>query len=81
MRTKNDGGKKVSGRWGDRPLGAWGNGGYRGLKSVRLFVIRSLRCAREQQDDTQEQTGYNRRITPENPANFRLLAQFVLHGL
>jgi hypothetical protein len=59
--------KKVSGRWGERPLGR-GDGGYCSLKSVRAF--RPFYCAREQQDDTQEQTGHNRCRTPENPDNF-----------
>jgi len=68
----------MSGRWGERPLGR-GDGGYCSLKSVRTF--QPFRCAREQQDDTQEQTSHNRCRTPENPANFRLLAQFVLHSL
>src|SRR6266404_5210829 len=70
--------QKMSGRWGERPLGR-GDGGYCNQKLVRAF--RPFRCAREQQDDTQEQTSHNRCRTPENPANFRLLAQFVLHGL
>jgi hypothetical protein len=57
--------KKMSGRWGDRPLGR-GEWRVRGLKSVRFFVPRkargrSFRCAREQQYDTQEQTTDNHR--------------------
>jgi len=66
--------KKMSGRWGERPLGR-GDGGYCSLKSVWAF--RPFHCAREQQDDTQEQTGYNRCRTPQNPINFRLPVQFV----
>ena len=54
--------KKVSGRWGERPLGR-GDGGYCNLKSVGVFW--SFCCAREQQDDAQEQTGHNQRNTPE----------------
>ena len=54
--------KKVSGRWGERPLGR-GDGGYCNLKSVGVF--RPFCCAREQQNDTQEQTGQNQRNTPE----------------
>src|SRR6266851_2632251 len=46
----------MSGRWGQRPLGR-GDGGYSNPKSVRFF--RPFCCAREQQDDAQEQTGYN----------------------
>jgi len=63
----------MSGRWGERPLGR-GDGGYCNRKSVRAFW--PFRCAREQQDDTQEQTSHNRCRTPENPPNFRLPAQF-----
>src|SRR6266436_9179358 len=63
---------------GERPLGR-GDGGYCSLKSVRAF--RPFHCAREQQDDTQEQTGHNRCRTPENPDNFRLPAQFVFHHI
>jgi hypothetical protein len=55
--------KKMSGRWGDRPLGR-GDGGYSNPKSVWFF--RPFCCAREQQDDTQEQTGHYRCITPES---------------
>src|SRR5207249_3010126 len=62
--------QKISGRWGDRPLGR-GDGGYSNLKSVWFFW--PFCCAREQQDDTQEQTGHYRRITPESQNNFRLL--------
>jgi len=68
----------MSGRWGERPLGR-GDGGYCSLKSVRAF--QSVYCAREQQDDTQEQTGHNRCRTPENPSNFRLPVQFVFHHI
>ncbi len=68
----------MSGRWGERPLGR-GDGGYCSLKSVQAF--RPFHCAREQQDDTQEQTGHNRCRTPENPDNFRLPAQFVFHHI
>ena len=68
----------MSGRWGERPLGR-GDGGYCNQKSVRAF--RPFHCAREQQDDAQEQTGYDRRITPENPANFRLPVQFVFNHI
>ena len=67
--------EKMSGRWGERPLGR-GDGGYCNQKSVWAF--RPFRCAREQQDDAQEQTGHNRCRTPESPANFRLLAQSVI---
>jgi len=70
--------KKMSGRWGERPLGR-GDGGYCSLKSVRAF--RPFHCAREQQDDAQEQTGHNCCRTPENPDNFRLPAQFVFHHI
>jgi hypothetical protein len=63
--------KKMSGRWGDRPLGR-GDGGYSNPKSVRFFW--PFCCAREQQDDTQEQTGHYRCFTPENPNDSRLLA-------
>jgi hypothetical protein len=63
--------KKMSGRWGDRPLGR-GDGGYSNPKSVWFF--RPCCCAREQQDDTQEQTGHYRCITPESPNNSRLPA-------
>src|SRR5437660_5549731 len=63
--------KKVSGRWGHRPLGR-GDGGYSNPKSVWLF--RPFCCAREQQDDTQEQTSDYRRSTPVSQSNFRLLA-------
>jgi hypothetical protein len=58
------GAKEMSGQWGDRPLGR-GDGGYSNLKSVWFF--RPFCCAREQQDDTQEQTSHNRGVTPENP--------------
>ena len=68
----------MSGRWGERPLGR-GDGGYCNQKSVRAF--RPFRCPREQQDDAQEQTGYDRRIAPETPANFRLPVQFVFHHI
>src|SRR4029077_5095012 len=54
----------MSGQWGDRPLGR-GDGGYSNPKSVWFFW--PFCCAREQQDDTQEQTGHNRGVTPENP--------------
>jgi len=47
--------KKVSGRWGERPLGR-GDGGYCNPKLALIF--RPFCCAREQQDDTQEQTRY-----------------------
>ena len=57
--------KKMSGRWGERPLGR-GDGGYCNQKS--LWAFRPFRCAREQQDDTQEQTGHYRCHTPEHPA-------------
>src|SRR6267142_1838686 len=70
--------KKMSGRWGERPLGR-GDGGYCSLKLVRAF--RPFHRAREQQDGTQEQTGHNRCRTPENPNNFRLPAQFVFHPI
>jgi hypothetical protein len=70
--------KKMSGRWGERPLGR-GDGGYCNQRLVWAFW--SFCCACEQQDDAQEQTGYNRRITPENPANFRLPVQFVFHHI
>jgi len=43
--------KKVSGRWGHRPLGR-GDGGYSNPKSVWHLPSN---CAREQQDGTQEQ--------------------------
>ena len=59
------GSKKMSGRWGDRPLGR-GDGGYCNQKS--LWAFWPFRCAREQQDDTQEQTGHYRCNTPEHPA-------------
>jgi hypothetical protein len=57
--------EKESGRWGDRPLGAWGMEGTCGLKSARIFVTpdnargRTFRCAREQQNDAQEQKAEN----------------------
>ena len=63
--------KKMSGRWGHRPLGR-GDGGYSNPKSVWFFW--PFCCAREQQDDTQEQTGHYRCSTPENPNNSRLPA-------
>jgi hypothetical protein len=44
--------KKVSGRWGFRPLGR-GDGGKRNLKLFLNFL--SLCCAREQHIGTQEQ--------------------------
>jgi len=55
----------------ERPMGgpaarAW-DGGYNNPKSVRFF--RPFGCAREQQDDTQEQTSYNHSVTPESPTN------------
>ena len=59
-----------------------GNGGYRGLKSVRFFVTSrwarggSLHCAREQQDDTQEQTTDNHVVAPRSeltPDHFVIL--------
>jgi len=65
----------MSGQWGDRPLGR-GDGGYSNPKSVWFF--RPFSCAREQQDDTQEQTGHNRDATPENLNDSRLLDQFVV---
>jgi len=64
----------MSGRWGDRPLGR-GDGGYCNQKS--LWAFGPFCCAREQQDDTQEQTGHYRCKTPERPSNFRLLDQFA----
>jgi len=63
--------KKMSGRWGHRPLGR-GDGGNSNPKSVWFFW--PFYCAREQQDDTQEQTGDYRCMTPESPNNFRLPA-------
>ena len=57
-------GKKKSGRWGDRPLGR-GELRVYGLKPAGLIVAtRWARsgpfcCAREQQDDAQEQTPDN----------------------
>jgi hypothetical protein len=54
--------KKMSGRWGDRPLGR-GDGGYSNPKSVQFF--RPFCCAREQQNDAQEQGGnYSRKPKP-----------------
>jgi hypothetical protein len=49
----------MSGRWGDRPLGR-GDGGYSGPKSVRFLhpaqcAWQAVCCAREQQDNAQEQ--------------------------
>jgi hypothetical protein len=70
--------KKMSGRWGERPLGR-GDGGYCNPELVRFFW--PFRCAREQQDDTQEQTGYNRSVTPEKPNHSRLLGQFASDGI
>ena len=55
--------KKVSGRWGQRPLGR-GDGGYCNPKLVWFFL--PFCCAREQQNDTQEQTGHCRCKTPES---------------
>jgi hypothetical protein len=71
----DDRAKKMSGQWGDRPLGR-GDGGYSNPKSVWFFWPFS--CAREQQDGTQEQTGHNRDATPENLNDSRLLDQFVV---
>jgi hypothetical protein len=63
--------KKMSGRWGHRPLGR-GDGGNSNPKSVWFFW--PFYCAREQQDDPQEHTGDYRCMTPESPNNFRLPA-------
>jgi len=69
----------MSGRWGERPLGR-GDGGYCSLKSVQAF--RPFHCAREQQDDTQEQTGHNRCRTPEKPLiTSDYLPSFVFHHI
>jgi hypothetical protein len=71
--------KKVSGRWGDRPLGRGEMGGYRGLKSARFFFIphgagcRPFRCARKQQDDAQEQTPDNHPNGSKSRTYFRSL--------
>ena len=48
--------KKVSGRWGHRPLGV-GDGGFVTGKSIRLTVVPRrwpFHCARKQQKDTQD---------------------------
>jgi hypothetical protein len=73
--------RKMSGRWGDRPLGR-GYRGYRGLKSARLLLIphkagsRPFGCAREQQDDPQEQTPDNHPNGSKNRTSFRSLESF-----
>ncbi len=73
LRTVNCGlcTKKMSGRWGHRPLGR-GDGGNSNPKSVWFFW--PFYCAREQQDDRQEHTGDYRCMTPESPNHFRLHA-------
>ena len=65
LRTYNYGlcTKKMSGRWGERPLGR-GDGGYCNPKSAWFFW--PFCCAREQQDDTQEHTSHYRWVAPES---------------
>src|ERR1700730_5770416 len=66
--------KKVSGRWGDRPLGR-GDGGKRNPKLVQFFL--SYRCAREPQYGTQEQFQLPRKPRPTPDHNAILLPTFV----
>src|SRR6266478_3688321 len=56
--------KKMSGRWGHRPLGR-GDGGNSNPKSVWFFW--PFYCAREQQDDPQEHTGDDSRKPKQLP--------------
>jgi hypothetical protein len=60
-----------------------GNGGYRGPKSVRIFVTPRkardgpFRCAREQQNDAQEQAPDNHPNGSEGRTHFRSLSDFA----
>src|SRR5215470_15577992 len=67
----------------ERPVGgpaarAWGNGGYRGPKSVRFFVVRSPCCACEQQHDTQEQATDDHRSLPKERNFLPITYRFCL---
>ena len=60
--------KKVSGRSGGSSRSGVGDGGYCNPKLV--FFFRTFHCAREQQNDTQEQTSYDHFLTPEAENQF-----------
>lgn len=66
------GAKKMSGRWGDRPLGR-GDGGKRNPKLAHFF--QSLCCAREQQYGTQEQFQPPRKPRPTPDYNCNIAPQ------
>jgi hypothetical protein len=64
--------KKKSGRWGDRPLG---RGGWRVLQPEASPFPPQFRCAREQQNEIQEQSGPSL-SAPEAVTNSRLHLRF-----
>jgi hypothetical protein len=83
-RGKN--GRKKGAAGGGTGRSGVGTGGYVGLKSVRVFISprkarsRLYRCAREQQDDAQEQTPDNHPNGSEGRTYFRSLDDFAECG-